>query len=124
MKINPEAQLAVKLYNRLLTKPDHSPYHIPLSLESNQAAVCSDAARLMSMARALSRLDEAACNRELTRREFNRVSSLGAGIRTVLDSYRLTWTHVCNAGKHTVAIYFPDGSHNMTTPIGDEAWGI
>ena len=118
MKINPEAQLAVKLWKaRPLMKDQEPPF------KNIEEQVLHDAARLMSMARALSRLDTHACNRELTERENKRIGSLVSGVNELLRGYGLNWHHNTDPRGYAVKIMFPDGSYN-TMGGREDGWGI
>ncbi|MDE1767712.1 MAG: hypothetical protein KGI27_15790, partial [Thaumarchaeota archaeon] len=72
MKINPEAQLAVKLYERMFQKrraEGVAVHVITGAITTDSFTVCRDAAKLCSLARAIHRIDETYCNRTLTNRE-------------------------------------------------------
>lgn len=122
MKINPEAQLAVKLLMNRKRPPCTDDSEAQSKITSYE--VCEDAARLMSMARALRRLDMQACNRPLSSREQRRMASIQGGVGCILDGYglQLKWTRDTTDGT-AVRIHFPDGSYN-TTGGPRAGWGI
>lgn len=121
MKINPEAELAVKL---TMVKLGSTGRWMPLP-HKNAMQIAFDAGKLKSLARAHNRLMETQCNRELTVREMSRVGSVRDAIIAILAEYSLS-LKVNFSGDprgYTVKIHFPDGRGN--TWGGDsEGWGI
>lgn len=124
MKINPEAQLAVKLYMNHPELGDRSgAKYSSAALSKSESESVHDAAKLCSMARALHRLDEAACNGDLTERQFKRRVNLGVAIRKIAESYGLRADHNADPRGYSVYLHFPDGSYNSWG--GKETgWGI
>ena len=72
-----------------------------------------DASELCSLARSLHRLNEAACNYDLTERQKKRMRSLEKSVRSVLERAGLTLNHF-NGDPRGYAVYIdlPDGSYN------------
>lgn len=117
VKINPEAQLAVKLYRQ--TK--NNEYEATAVIHATEAA--RDASMLMGMARSIHRLAEAACNRELTKAEQKRDSRLEKSVSEILAGYGLVAKFNGDPRGYAVNIHFPDGSYN-TWGGKEEGWGI
>ena len=114
MNINPEAQLAVKLYK-------HRNQSYP---EPGDHKAASDAARLMSIARSLHRLYETYCNRSLTDREVSRTEHLEKASRALLqDWYGLACDHNRDPRGFSIYIHFTDGSCNSWGG-SETGWGI
>lgn len=115
VKVNEEAELAVKLaqLNSKLWDKVRTPSMLAL-----------DAAKLKSMARAVGRLDEAQCNRDLTEREETRRAKLLEAIRALAAEYGITRVeHNSDPRGYAVYLHFPDGRGNSWG--GDErGWGI
>jgi len=106
-KVNPEAELAVKLSK--------------IGSERNAA---EDAAKLCSIARALHRLDELECNRELTAHEDMRAKRLIAEAQAIItESYGLKMEHNGDPRGYAIYIHFPDGSSNSWGG-SQRGWGI
>lgn len=132
MKINEEVELAVKL--ALLCKEQPLPSSgfklMPNSdLKFNceyayPSRIAHDAARLKSMARAIGRLDEAQCNRDLTKREEMRRAKLLEAVRTLAKEYGIARVeHNSDPRGYAVYLHFPDGRGNSWG--GDaRGWGI
>ena len=72
-----------------------------------------DATELCTLARALHRLNETACNYGLTPRQEKRMQILEGRVRTVLGQAGLTLNHF-NGDPRGYAVYvdLPDGSYN------------
>ena len=83
-----------------------------------------DATQLSSFAHSLHRLNEAACNSELTQRQQKRVEKLEQSVREVLERAGLTLNHF-NSDPRGYAVYvnLPDGSYN-TLGGREHGWGI
>ena len=131
MKINDEAQLAVMLYRERMrdyllheASPGLYPNVEDVVYNGNvERAVCLDAAKLKSLARAIGRLDEAYCNRELTNREVARNVKLNEAVKGIAGQYGLRVTRNHDPRGFAVYLHFPDGSSNSWD--GSETdWGI
>jgi erythromycin esterase-like protein len=134
-KINEECLLALKLYQviryydpmansavpRIVQEYRH--YEPTIREAFHARLVCFHAAKLKSLARAISRLDEAFCNREVSNREQARNVRLNAEVTRILESYGLKHMRNHDPRGYAVKIHFPDGSFN-TRGGQEDGWGI
>ena len=116
MKPNPEAQLAVKLYEQ------HQKFHDRVANGDSYKATL-DAAKLCSMARSLNRLHEIQCNRPTSDREENRIKELAKAILKLLVSYNLQGEIDSDPRGYAVYIHFSNGSSNSWGG-SEKGWGI
>ena len=131
MKINPEAQLAVKLYRQYLEAHINDGLNDPESPAVDIKALCEiaeresvlDAAKLCSLARSIRRLDESDCNRELKPNERSRRLKLVTAASRAAGKYGLELTHNSDLRGYAVYLHFPDGSHNSMGGA-ESGWGI
>lgn len=118
MKVNEETHLAVKL--ALLSLE----LQAVRKMEKNALQIAREAGELKAMARSLRRLAEAACNRELTRREVKRTENLKQAVCRLVIEYGISNVDFNGDPRgYAVYLHFPDGRGN--TMGGDETgWGI
>ena len=119
MKPNPEAQLAVKLF-ATQARGNGATGELCQTLQSD---AIRDAAKLCSMARALRRLYEGDCNREVMSKERTRMINLEARTRTLLSEYGLQPDFDDDPRGYAVYIHFPDSSSNSWGG-SEKGWGI
>lgn len=82
-----------------------------------------DGLRLLKLAEAYGRLQVAACERELSRREKSREENIENEIREICERNGVTATFGGDPRGYTVKIHFEDGSYN-TWGGKSEGWGI
>lgn len=123
VEVNEEAVLATKLVKTRIVQHIKDGYGVA-DIFPDVILVAMDAAKLKSMARAVGRLDEAQCNRDLTEREEMRRTKLLQAIRALAAEYGITKVdHNSDPRGYAVYLHFPDGRGNSWG--GDErGWGI
>lgn len=122
-KPNEEAVLAAKLTKTRIVQHVKDGYGVA-DIFPDVILIAMDAAKLKSMARGVHRLDEAACERELSEREETRRGKLLGLIRELVAAYGITRVdHNGDPRGYAVYLHFPGGRGNSWG--GDErGWGI
>jgi len=116
MRINEEAELAVRLYAVLAADGK-------VALAHARTMAVRDAARLKSLSRSIGRIDTAYCNRELTNTEVDRNVRLNQAVTDILAAYGLKHSRNHDPRGYAVCIHFPDSSYN-TIGGAETGWGI